>query len=782
LVGAYVIPLASQGEFYDAIERSGCVREGHLIFHDLHHEFYLNPSKVFSSENDDIRQLLVNRLKQAIGQNIDFILVPENSEAKDFAPLLADYLTPSLEPIVLPYRKKDLGSHAATPYVIDDALRNQLSGKSVLFADSGTITGESVLSVRDGLIRADCDSIHIFTLFHRKDDEWAENLIGLSKLGILVKYYYFGRLFLPVWRSRDCLWEVETEYWRSRSQKLHSKQAQLRIRRQLLTLQPLLTSSINWKINAPTSDLWDASGEQLNLPSMPVVPAILRPETFLKFRLNNEYHATRSLERTIEKLHSKTSRSLAGAIAIVSVATRHLLAHQRKADFNSKTSQRILSACEHVIYNIRTTQRDKWNALRIIKYLSERRFINGLPDLIKQAQLDDSLFLGLDDSIHSLLEDNPSVSEQVRDAFNLARYLLDREFSGAKPGSVEYKEYRTRALIHYDLRQDQNPLLPMGRTEYPLQEVLFPLQQYIPRSKPLHTPLAKTIDNILRTLRDTEVASMEKEGASVNIGRYLPLRLQKYIVDWKDDVYKPLLNIHSLLERLLERPFLERPDYLINDTPPNMLADIEQADATVSRILDSNVVQPSSETLADLSKDLTKLKEFLTRLFHDIFDEGGSVNQLVQEWFINLETEIKRCITQYMDELDSRGISLNIQYNSKSMIALCYRDHLQHALNNFLMDTMKDDAGAFPQNHQGEKQVSIEVNEILQEFKIQIVCEDTGVGITDEAIQTIDNPSSEGTLSTIKRRLRRIGGDLRAERRPNGGTRFTLELLAGGEF
>lgn len=771
-----IVPVASQTEFYNAIQKAKCLREGHLVFHDLHHEFYLNPVLLFNRGNEDVGRMIGKRLSEAVGEPIDHILIPEHSEAVEFGSSLASNFNPIPKINQLEYRKKGLVSQAITPYLIPDALRQEVKGKAVLFIDSGTVTGQSVLSVRDGLVRAKSRSIHIITLFHRMDDEWANNLTGLSGSTISVKYYYFGRLFLPVWRSRDCPWESEEEYWRGRIRKFHSSRAQDQLQQQLRDLEPILTSTIDWDVGVVSVGVHNTDSRQLNLPSIGKPTVALREETFLKFRLANEYFAGRPLTEILSDLPSNLLKNITCALAVVSVTARAISLGSHLDELTKDAARMVWEFAERVIYEKKTSTRDKWKALGIIRQLSASDFANALPVLIRQVQLDPSLFLALDDNIYSLLESNPGIFEHIRAAFDVARHRLDNEYQEKR---LTEHDYQRSASVWYDLRQDQNLLLPIGRTEYALAQVLFPLRQYITGSRPQHVLVAKSVDRILRTLAIDESILITDKDSVVNEDRYLPVRLQSALQHWKDEVYQPLQEIHSLLERLLERQFMKRPVYLTKTSSDNMLTDIEQANASVLRLSSFDANRSSTKSRETLREDLKLLRESLTRLHKEVFEEGSSIQELVQVWFPDLRKEIEQEISKYNEDLREGGIILKFEWNSDTQTVLCYREHLQHALENFFNDVMKQEGGPFAKAHQGTKLVSIEVRESKDNSLVQVIWEDTGVGINDEAIQAIDDLASNGTLSRVKIRLRRVGGDLRVERKPDAGTRFTLDFIGG---
>ena len=88
-----------------------------------------------------------------------------------------------------------------------------------------------------------------------------------------------------------------------------------------------------------------------------------------------------------------------------------------------------------------------------------------------------------------------------------------------------------------------------------------------------------------------------------------------------------------------------------------------------------------------------------------------------------------------------------------------------------------EEDGPFPKNYEGVKRVSIHVTTSQEQENVRIIWEDTGVGITEQRIRTIEDLGGDGTLRKIKRRLRRVGGDLYVEQRLGGGTRFKIDLI-----
>jgi len=172
-------------------------------------------------------------------------------------------------------------------------------------------------------------------------------------------------------------------------------------------------------------------------------------------------------------------------------------------------------------------------------------------------------------------------------------------------------------------------------------------------------------------------------------------------------------------------------------------------------------------------------------LINDILDlskiDAGTIE--FDNSYLNVNSEVHDCLELYRDRIQGQGLELLLDLEEMDELIYVDKNRLQQILSNIISNAMKF-------TRQGYIKISSEV----KSGKVELIIEDTGIGISKEDLPLIFDDfrrassavekNIEGTglgLSISKKLITMMGGEIYAESELNAGSKFIILFPAAKE-
>jgi signal transduction histidine kinase/DNA-binding response OmpR family regulator/Tfp pilus assembly protein PilF len=198
----------------------------------------------------------------------------------------------------------------------------------------------------------------------------------------------------------------------------------------------------------------------------------------------------------------------------------------------------------------------------------------------------------------------------------------------------------------------------------------------------------------------------------------------------------------------------------------------------LEQLLNKTKEYSAKKALNLIYRNANKLLTLINQLLEISKIEKGSIKLKLQKCDIVRET--RKIVEMFSSLASEKNINLQYLNNKDSMVGYLDKEKFDKILFNLL-------SNAFKHTSEGEIKVSLTLKADLK--KIQLVVQDTGVGIQKEKLPYIfdrfyqvENSETEKTagtgigLSLIKELVQLYRGEITADSEPGKGTRFTVEL------